>query len=74
MAAPATKKAPAKAPAPAAATATTPKTNGEEEHVILAKPDQAAYNKEQDELKAQIDALQPKIVGYNISKLRRWLT
>lgn len=76
MAAPATKKAPAKTPtaAPPATTITTTKTNGEEDSTVTyGKPDQVAYNKEQDELKAQIDALQPKLVSLCTLKLRHEL-
>lgn len=56
-------------PAPKAAGATTAKKEAESEAADSAaqatgsgKPDQAAYNKEQDTLKAQIDAAQAKLV------------
>lgn len=56
------------APAPKAAVKKAPSEEDASEAAVQAtgsvKPDQVAYNKEQDALKAQIDAQQAKLVRF----------
>lgn len=57
------------APAPKAAATSTKATEADASESAAqaggsSKPDQAAYNKEQDTLKTQIDAAQVKLVGF----------